>query len=269
MEHATYFLTSPQYEWLANNLPTPTTRTKHVIPNIELLGGIVFVLRTGCRWSDIPLSVCTHHYSTCWRRLNFWRKRAGIKASWQVVLKLLDRQGQIDLSLGSLDGTLVQSPSFKECTGYSGKHHRTGTNISVLTEKDGLPLADSMAKGNRHDITAAERTVKKLRIGIKRRLKELNADKGYDSRAFRRSLLKRGTTTNIPERQRKRQSRRQHGPHAHMDKTSFKFRTFVERTIAWLKSYHRLRYRYERKKCMFQAMVDMACLLICLRRTTI
>ncbi|EFH79699.1 hypothetical protein Krac_0186 [Ktedonobacter racemifer DSM 44963] len=77
-------------------------------------------------------------------------------------------------------------------------------------------------------------TVNKLRIGIKRRLGELNADKRYDSRAFRRNLLKHGTTSNIPERQRK-SHRRQHGPHAHMDKDQFKFRTFVERAIAWLK----------------------------------
>ena len=266
MEHATYFLTDSQYEWLANKLPEPTSRTKHTIPNNKLLSGIVFVLRTGCRWSDIPSSICVHHYSSCWRRFNFWRKRAGVKGVWQTALKLLDQEGQIDLSLGNLDGTLVQAPKFKECTGYSGKHHRIGTNVSVLTERDGLPLADSMAKGNRNDITAAERTVNKLRIGIKRRLKELNADKGYDSRTFRRNLLKRGTTGNIPERQRRQKHRRQHGPHAHMDKANFKFRSFVERTIAWLKSYHRLRYRYERKRCMFQAMVDMACLLICLRR---
>jgi transposase len=219
-----------------------------------------------CAPADIPASICTHHYSSCWRRLNFWRKKASIKAVWQTVLKVLDQTGEIDLSLGNLDGTLVQSPSFKECTGYSGKHHRTGTNVSVLTEKNGLPLADSLAKGNRNDITAAERTVKKLRIGIKRRLKELNADKGYDSRAFRRQLLKHGTTSNIPERQRKHQHRRQHGPHPHMDKRSFKFRAFTERTNAWIKSYHRLRYRYERKRCMFQAMVDLACLIICLRR---
>ena len=72
-------------------------------------------------------------------------------------------------------------------------------------------------------------------------------------------------TSNIPERQRQ-SHRRQHGPHAHMNKGRFKLRSFVERTIAWLKSYHRLRYRYERKRCMFQAMVDFACLLIGLRR---
>jgi len=51
-----------------------------------------------------------------------------------------------------------------------------------------------------------------------------------------------------------------------MDKMQFKFRAFVERTNTWLKSYRKLRYRYERKRGMFQAVVDLACLLICLRR---
>jgi transposase len=233
------------------------------VPNHELLSGIVYVLRTGCRWQDLPSSICPHGYSTCWRRLNFWRKRAGIKLSWQAVLNLLDREGRIDLSLGHLDGSLVQAPKF-EGTGYDGKHKRQGTNVSVLTEKHGLPLANSTAKGNRRDITSAERTVKKLRVGAKRRLAELNSDKGYDSTAFRRSLRKRGIKANIPERCYRH--RRKRGRKPAYDKVAAKFRAFVERTFAWLKSFRKLRYRYERKRCMFQAMVDLACLLICLRR---
>ena len=51
-----------------------------------------------------------------------------------------------------------------------------------------------------------------------------------------------------------------------MDKAIFKFRAFVERTNAWLKAFRKLRYRYERKRGMFQAVVDFCCMLICLRR---
>jgi transposase len=229
------------------------------VPNYKLLGGVLFVLKTGCRWQDIPSTICARHYSSCWRRLSFWRKRVGIKATWQAVLKLLDSEGQIDLSVGHLDGSLVQSPKF-EGTGYSGKHKRTGTNVSVLTEKNGLPLADSTAKGNRLDITSAERTVRKLRVGAKRRLAELNADKGYDSTAFRRSLRKRGVQANIPERQFKH--RRKRGRKPLYDKATAKFRAFVERTVAWLKYFRKLRYRWEHKRCMFQAVVDLGCLLI-------
>ncbi len=263
MSNATYFLNQAQYEFLAANLPEPVVKTKHIIPNEELLGGILFVLRTGCRWQDIPTSICRHDYSSCWRRLNFWRKRGALKLVWQYVLVLLDREGQIDLSLGNLDGTLVQSPKYSGA-GYDSQHHRYGTNISLLTERNGLPLTNTTFKSNRNDIVAAELTIRKLRVGAKRRVLELNADKGYDSMAFRRHLRKRGTGTNIPER--KAQHRRKRGRKPHMNKVQFAFRAFIERTNAWLKSYRKLRYRYERKRGMFQAVVDLVCLLICLRR---
>jgi len=151
--------------------------------------------------------------------------------------------------------------------GYDSQHHRYGTNISLLTERNGLPLTNMTFKGNRNDIVVAEPTMQKLRVGAKRRVLELNADKGYDSQAFRRHLRKRGTGTNIPER--KAKHRRKRGPKPHMNKAHFKFRAFVERTNAWLKSYRKLRYRYERKRGMFQAVVDFCCLLICLRRVRV
>jgi transposase len=264
MGHTKYFLSQPQYDFLAQLLPEPPQRPgRPAIPNSALLDGIVFVLRTGCRWADIPASVCRRHYSSCWRRLRFWQKHGYLKLGWQHVLVLLDHEGQLNLSLGNLDGSLVQAPRYAG-VGYDSQHHRYGTNISLLTEKNGLPLTSMTFKGNRNDITAAEATMNKLRVGAKRRVAELNADKGYDSAAFRRHLRKRGVGTNIPER--KAKHRRKRGRKPHMNKLQFTFRAFVERTNAWLKAFRKLRYRYERKRGMFQAVVDLACLLICLRR---
>lgn len=267
MKNATFFLTQPQYDWLADRLPEPTAKTKPAIPNNQLLNGVLFVLKTGCRWQDIPTSVCSHSYSSCWRRLSYWRGRGGLKTTWQHILLQLDKQGVLDLSLGHLDGSLVQSPAFKEGTGYSGKHHRTGTNVSLVTDKQGLPLANTLAKGNRHDLFSAEATIQKIRVGAKRRVRELNADKGYDSATFRKGLKKRGIKANIPERTYKH--RRKRGRKPRYSKVTGKVRAFVERTNAWLKYFRKLRYRWERKKCMFQAVVDLACIIICLRRAEI
>lgn len=264
MGNATFFLLQTQYDWLAARLPVPIARTgRPVIPNSELLNGILFVLKTGCRWQDIPSSICSHGYSSCWRRLNFWCKRGQLKLTWRQILVVLDRQGELDLSLGNMDGTLVQAPQYAG-VGYDSQHHRYGTNISLLTEKHGLPLTNMTFKGNRNDIVCAEATMDKLRVGAKRRVAELNADKGYDSAAFRRHMRKRGISTNIPER--KFTKRRKRGRKPHMDKTQFKFRAFVERTNAWLKYFRKLRYRWDRKKAMFQAHVDLACICICIRR---
>lgn len=163
-----------------------------------------------------------------------------------------------------MDGTLVQSPKYQGVS-YDKQHKRYGTNISLLTDKQGIPLIDVTTKGNRNDIVSAEATLNKLRVGAKSRVAELNADKGYDSRAFRKHLRERGIGTNIPER--KTKHRRKRGRKPHMNKLQFKFRAFVERTNAWLKYFRKLRYRWDRKRAMFQAHVDLACLLICLRKT--
>ncbi len=112
MNNATYFLNQTQYDWLAHKLPEPVIKTKHVTPNNELLNSILFVLKTGCRWMDIPSSVCSHNYSSCWRQLNYWRKCGRLKLVWQCVLVLLDRQGTLDLSLGNLDGDSEPIPNF-------------------------------------------------------------------------------------------------------------------------------------------------------------
>jgi transposase len=266
MEHATFFLTQPQYDWLAATLPEPAGKTRKLIPNNELLNGILFVLKTGCRWQDIPSSVCIHGYSSCWRRLRFWQKHRHLKTGWQRILLVLSQEGNVDLSLGNLDGSLVQSPRYAG-VGYDSQHHRYGTNISLLTDKQGVPLVSMTFKGTRNDIVCAEATMNKLRVGAKRRVAELNADKGYDSKTFRRHMAKRGIKTNIPERTFTHRRKRDRKPH--MDKGQFKFRAFVERTNAWLKNYRKLRYRYERKRGMFQAIVDLACLCICLRKTEI
>ena len=221
MDHATFFLSQRQYDWLAAKLPEPVSKTKRVAPNNELLNGILFVLKTGCRWQDIPASVCVHGYSSCWRRLNFWRQRGQLKLVWQHILVILDHEGKLDLSLGNLDGsTLVQSPQYQG-VGYDSQHKRYGTNISLLTERNGVPLTDMTTKGNRNDIVSAGATMNKLRVGARRRVLELNADKGYDSQAFRRHLRKRGIGTNIPER--KSKHRRKRGRKPHMNKAAFKY----------------------------------------------
>lgn len=265
MVNSNGYLNRKQYNWLCNELPEPRARMgRKAIPNRELLSGILYVLKTGCQWAQLPKSVCARSPISCWRRLNFWRSKRGLRAVWELVLKILDRQGELDLSLGHIDGSLIQSPEFKSGTGYSGKHNRTGTNAVLVTEKNGLPLSSVTIHGNRQDRVVADRVMGKIRIGAKRRVLKLNGDKGFDGRPLRQALRKRNIAPNIPERE--YTNRRKRGRKPIYDKVAGKFRAFVERTIAWLKNFRKLRYRYERKKCMFHAFLDLGCLLICLQR---
>lgn len=91
--------------------------------------------------------------------------------------------------------------------------------------------------------------------GRPRRKPELiQADRGYDSNPHRAALKAKGIHSQIARR------RTTHG--SGLGKT----RWVVERTIAWLHWFRRLRIRYERLPSIHEAFLKIGCSLICWRR---
>ena len=262
--HSSDVLTLGQFDFLAGKLPRPRADTgRPAYPNELLLPGILKVLRSGSRWRDLdhpgfPSGV-TH-----WRRLRFWQEKACLWPIWKLLLKLLAGKHQINLEAVKLDGTLVSSYRFQSCTGYSGRHNRTGVKVSAAVDANGLPLAVKLAAGNTADVDLAAATIQKIKVGHKTRPKIVLADKGYDSTRFRRGLRKRGIKANIPERV--YGHRRKIGRPPNYDPVLGKSRYSVERTNAWMKSFRRIHFRYDRTLPMFKAFVQLACIVILVRR---
>jgi transposase len=69
------------------------------------LRGILYVLRTGCRWQDLPRGY--PHPSTCWRRLRRWQESGVWECIRQALLQTLDAEGRLVWSQAFLDGTFV------------------------------------------------------------------------------------------------------------------------------------------------------------------
>jgi transposase len=252
-----------QFALLCRRLPEPMAKTgRPSIPNRELLSGILYVLKTGCSWEYLPRSVCSHHYSSCWRRFKFWQSQ--LKQVWRTLTRILDEQGKLNLATGQLDTSLVPSPKFADTTGYSGKHHKTGTKLSLVADHEGIPLGLKVVPGNLHDSQCAESTVRELKVGKKTRVRQLNADKGYDSRDFRTAMRRRAIQANIPLRN--FQHRRIRGRRPRYDQTVAKQRPLVERTFSWLKAFKKLKWRTDRTKLMFEAFALLGCIVVCLRR---
>ena len=86
------------------------------------------------------------------------------------------------------------------------------------------------------------------------RPRRLYADRGYDHDKYRRLVRVRGITPLIARRG------IEHGSGLG------KVRWPVERTFAWLKNFRRLRIRTERRADVHQAILSLACSLICLRK---
>lgn len=67
--------------------------------------GILWVLRSGARWKDLPASY--PFPSTCWRRLRHWEEQNVWLTVWRAFLGELDEQGRLCWEETFSDGTFV------------------------------------------------------------------------------------------------------------------------------------------------------------------
>lgn len=203
-------------------------------------------------------------------------REQGYRRVWRTLLNLLVQSKRLDRSLIGLDGTLIPSQEFPEQTGYSGKHCAVGTKLSLLVDRAGTPLAVSVAPGNYHDGALGFPTLtnifKPLPIlrdilpdAAKTAEPTLLANKGYDSLRFRRFVQERGFRPLIPTRSCIPPEQAVGELYAE-DVTLQGKRYVVERTLAWLKGFRRLRYRVDRTAASFYAFVYLAVLVLCVRR---
>lgn len=139
----------------------------------------------------------------------------------------------------------------------------------VVVDGQGVPIGALVASAQRAEVSLAPATLATIRVpqvcGRPRtRPRQLTADRGYDSRAFRRSLRQRGIRPCIPPR--RQQGRRRPGRQLQAFATEYAQRWIVERTFAWLNNYRRLVVRYERLVHVYYGLFLLALILICLAR---
>ena len=90
------------------NRPNPKAAAP-AFPLRRCLTGIVFVLRTGCIWNDLPAELGCGDGTTCWRRFRAWTEAGLWPTVWQRVLNALGREGRVDLSRALVDSSSVRA----------------------------------------------------------------------------------------------------------------------------------------------------------------
>jgi transposase len=95
-------------------LPKPKARREKYpgrkpVPDRAALSGIVFVLRTGLRWRDLPAEMGCGSGVTCWRRLRDWQDVGVWDRLHELLLAELRPAGQIDLSRVVVDSSSVRA----------------------------------------------------------------------------------------------------------------------------------------------------------------
>lgn len=98
-------LTDEQWSLIKDLFPEGPAFGRPRIPPRPCLEGILWMLRAGCRWQDLPERFPS--YPTCWRRLNEWVAAGIFQKVWARLLKKLDRLGEIDWEVAMADATFA------------------------------------------------------------------------------------------------------------------------------------------------------------------
>ena len=99
-------LTEAQWSIIEPLLPKPVQSRKGGRKRIDhrrVLEGILWVLRTGARWQDLP-EKCPSP-STCWRRLRDWEAQGLWVEVWRTFLADLDEAGWLDWEEAFVDAS--------------------------------------------------------------------------------------------------------------------------------------------------------------------
>ena len=122
MANATPFLTEEQWQKIKPLLPAPRRRPRGGRPpvnNRDVLEGILWILRTGARWRDLPSRYPSA--SICWRRLRQWEEEDVWLGVWRAFLADLDAAGALDWQEAFIDGSFAPA---KKGAPASGKLRR-------------------------------------------------------------------------------------------------------------------------------------------------
>jgi transposase len=90
-------LTDDQWNMISEFFPDPTPNPnggRPPVPARDCLEGVLWILRTGARWSDMPSRFPSG--STCWRRHKEWTESGVWDKVHARLLRKLDRQGKIE-----------------------------------------------------------------------------------------------------------------------------------------------------------------------------
>jgi transposase len=219
-----------------------------------VLNGILWILRTGAPWADLPARYPSHQ--TSHPRFQRWVRTGMLRTVLEILAQALHDEGYLNLQEAFIDGSFAPVKRGFTCVGKtkSGK----GSKSMAIDDRQGRPVAVHVESATPHEVTLvhatlAERFVSQLPA-------RLIGDNACESDRLDAELTRHGVELIAPQR-RTRTQRTQDGRPLRRYRRRWK----VERLFAWLQNFRRIVVRYERFAENFLGMLHLACCLILLR----
>ncbi|WP_217225162.1 IS5 family transposase [Streptomyces anulatus] len=280
-------LTNHEWSLLEPHLPALGGRGGRWNDHRTVLNGILFRVRTGVPWRDLP-----ERYGS-WKTVYERHRRWSADGTWDRILQAVqadaDLAGRIDWGMVGVDSTSCRAHQHaagarktrprvpKKRT--TPRHHRPdeglGRSRGGLTSKIHLageggcrPMALLVTPGQWGDAPQMIEVLDRVRVprplGGRPRTRpdHVSGDKAYSSRRNRRYLRRRRIKHTIPEPKDQRANRRRKGSAggrpAGFDRDHYRRRNEIERTINRLKNSRAVATRYDKRAYVFHGTVTAA-----------
>ena len=207
--------------------------------------GILYRMRTGCPWRDLPKKF--GKWNTIYRRFLLWSRKGVTRQLFELMSKDNDSEWIF------IDSSIVKAHQHSTGASRLSDEHigksvaGNTTKIHLAVDSFGLPVNFDITGGEVHDSKAAENLLNKLP-----KSEFIIADRGYDSQILRDIIKKRGSIPIIP---RKRNSRIGNDD---IDWHLYKLRHLVENAFARIKHYRAVSTRYDKLSMNYASVIALA-----------
>src|SRR5690242_767677 len=205
-------VTDALWERLQPLLPPPPPRRfrfpgRKPLDYRKILTGILFVLKTGIAWDDLPADLGCGCGKTCRHYLQLWHQAGVWVKLHALLLAELNGADQIDWSRALIDASFAKAPEGGEGTGPNPTDRgKSGSKHHLMTDAQGIPLSATVTAANVNEANQALVVLTGMppvagKPGPPRRLPErLQGDRGFDSEPLRRVLRWLGVTPVLARR---------------------------------------------------------------------
>ncbi|WP_307134332.1 IS5 family transposase [Streptomyces aurantiacus] len=288
-------LTNREWLLLEPHLPPAGGRGGRWNDHRTVVNGILFRVRTGVPWRDLP-----ERYGP-WKTVYERHRRWSADGTWDRILQSVqahaDLAGRIDWSMVGVDSTSCRAHQHaagarktrpwvpKKRT--TPRHHRPDEGlgrsrggltckIHLASEGGCRPMALLLTPGQWGDAPQLVEVLDRIRVprplGGRPRTRpdHVSGDKAYSSRRNRRYLRRRHIRHTIPEPKDQRVNRHRRGSAGGrptgFDRDYYRRRNEVERTINRLKNSRAVATRYDKRAYVFHGTVTVAAIRLWLRQ---
>ena len=174
----------------------PTLGRKRKLNTADILDRILYICRTGCQWSQLPVPWAS--YKTVYHYFALWSKARLFENIFYALAETVASTGQGSLVL---DTSFVKHVHGSDVLGPNPTDRgRKASKVSLLTDSRGTPLCAVLHKANKNDALTLKHTLEtfKRQVSSHASYSALLADKGYDAAHCRSVCTNHNLTSFIP-----------------------------------------------------------------------